>query len=34
MWPDEDHWIVVCPENLMPLIDRLCDITGIPSAGN
>lgn len=30
---DEDHVVCVRPENLMALIDRLCDLAGIPSAG-
>jgi hypothetical protein len=29
---EEDPFIVIKPENLMPLIDRLCEIAGIGSA--
>jgi hypothetical protein len=34
VWPDEDDPIVVVDRaNLQPLIDRLCDIAGIPAIG-
>jgi hypothetical protein len=33
-WPDdEDPVVVIDRANLMPLIDRLCDIAGIPAIG-
>jgi hypothetical protein len=32
-YPDEDQFVFVAPHNLMTLIDRLCDMAGIPSAG-
>ena len=31
--PDEDQFVFIAPHNLMTLIDRLCDMAGIPSAG-
>lgn len=33
MHPDEDHFVFINMKNLMPLIDKLCDLAGIPSAG-
>jgi hypothetical protein len=32
-YPDEDMFVFIAPHNLMTLIDRLCDMAGIPSAG-
>ena len=32
-YPDEDMFVFIGPHNLMTLIDRLCDMAGIPSAG-
>jgi hypothetical protein len=32
-YPDEDQFVFIAPHNLMTLIDRLCDMAGIPSAG-
>ena len=32
-WPDEDPFVVISLDNLMQVIDRLCDIAGIPAAG-
>jgi hypothetical protein len=34
-WPneDEDTIIVISPDNIMPFVDRLTDIVGIPSVG-
>jgi hypothetical protein len=32
-WPDEDPFVVISPDNLMLVIDRLCEIAGIPAAG-
>jgi hypothetical protein len=32
-WPDEDPFVVISPDNLMAVINRLCDLAGIPEAG-
>lgn len=32
-WPDDDPFIYITRDNLQPVIDRLCDLAGIPSAG-
>jgi hypothetical protein len=33
-WPDEDAFVYFTPgDNLQAVIDRLCDLAGIPSAG-
>jgi hypothetical protein len=32
-WRDEDPFVVISPDNLMLVIDRVCDIAGIPAAG-
>jgi len=30
---DEDTFIYIAPQNIAAFIDRLCDVSGIPSAG-
>lgn len=30
---DEDEFVTIAPQNLMAVIDRLCDLAGIPSVG-
>ena len=32
-FPEIDMFVFIAPHNLMTLIDRLCDMAGIPSAG-
>jgi hypothetical protein len=32
-YPEDDHFVYIAPSNLMLVIDRMCDLAGIGSAG-
>jgi hypothetical protein len=32
-WDEEDSFVYIAPHNLMTLIDRLCDLAGVPEVG-